>query len=132
MNVTDLIHVYRDGLLEDVLPFWLNHSVDSQFGGFVTSMDRTGAIIDTDKSVWQQGRFTWLLGKLYNTVEQKREWLDAALHGLHFLKSHCFDDSDGRMWFLVSQDGQPIRKRRYSYSESFAAIAYGELARATR
>ncbi len=28
-------------------------------------------------------------------------------------------------------DGRPIRKRRYAFSESFAAIAYGELAKAT-
>ena len=28
-------------------------------------------------------------------------------------------------------DGRPIRKRRYAFSESFAAIAYGEYAKAT-
>ena len=131
MNAAQLIDIYRNGLLQDVLPFWLENSVDSQFGGFITSLDQAGKIIDTDKSVWQQGRFTWLLGKLYNTIDSNQRWLDAALHGLKFIQSHCFDKSDGRMWFLVSRDGQPIRKRRYSYSESFAAIAVGELARAT-
>ena len=35
------------------------------------------------------------------------------------------------MWFQVTRDGRPIRKRRYAFSESFAAIAYGELAKAT-
>jgi N-acylglucosamine 2-epimerase len=35
------------------------------------------------------------------------------------------------MWFHLTRDGRPIRKRRYSFSESFAAIAYGEYARAT-
>jgi len=35
------------------------------------------------------------------------------------------------MWFHVTRDGRPIRKRRYAFSESFAAIAYGEYAQAT-
>jgi N-acylglucosamine 2-epimerase len=35
------------------------------------------------------------------------------------------------MWFHLTRDGRPIRKRRYAFSEAFAAIAYGEYARAT-
>ncbi|WP_145178105.1 AGE family epimerase/isomerase [Rubripirellula lacrimiformis] len=126
-----LIATYRDGLLNDTLPFWITHSVDRQHGGFMTSLNRDGTVIDTDKSVWQQGRFTWLLGELYNNVEQRDEWLELAKHGAEFLDQHCFDPSDGRMWFHLARDGSPIRKRRYAFSESFAAIAYGELAKAT-
>lgn len=122
---------YRDGLLNDTLPFWINHCVDHKHGGFMMSLARDGSIIDTDKGVWQQGRFTWLLGELYNNVEPREEWLELAKHGARFLDQHCFDPSDGRMWFHVSREGQPIRKRRYAFSESFAAIAYGELAKAT-
>jgi N-acylglucosamine 2-epimerase len=125
-----LLSCYRDGLLNDVLPFWIDHSVDKEHGGFMTCLGQDGAIIDTDKGVWQQGRFTWLLGELYNTVEQREEWLQLAQHGADFLDRHCFDPADGRMWFHVTRDGRPIRKRRYAYSESFAAIAYGELAKA--
>ena len=131
-RINHLMAVYRDGLLHDTLPFWLDHGVDRQYGGFMTCLDRDGTVLDTDKGVWQQGRFTWLLGELYNQVEQRTEWLDVARMGVHFLERHCFDPADGRMWFHVTRDGRPIRKRRYAFSESFAAIAYGELAQATR
>jgi len=127
----ELIAVYRDGLLNDTLPFWVDHCVDRQHGGFTMALDRDGSIVDTDKGVWQQGRFTWLLGELYNNVEQRDEWLELAKHGTQFIDRHCFDPADGRMWFHVTQNGAPIRKRRYAFSESFAAIAYGELAKAT-
>lgn len=131
VRAQDLIAVYRDGLLNDTLHFWTRHCVDREFGGFMMSLDRDGTNIDTDKGVWQQGRFTWLLGKLYNQVERRDEWLKLAIHGCKFIDDHCFDPNDGRMWFHLTRDGKPIRKRRYAFSECFAAIAYGELFKAT-
>ncbi|QDV25606.1 AGE family epimerase/isomerase [Aureliella helgolandensis] len=130
-RIADLRRTYRDGLLEDTLPFWIEHCVDREFGGFMMSLDRDGSVIDTDKGVWQQARFTWLLGELYNNVERRGEWLELAMHGASFLDNHCFDPTDGRMWFHVTRQGEPIRKRRYAFSECFAAIAYGELYQAT-
>ena len=130
-RIDSLIAVYRDGLLDNTLPFWIEHAVDRQCGGFITSLDRDGTIVDTDKGVWVQGRFTWMLGELYNNVEQRPEWLELARHGGDFIERHCIDPADGRMWFHLSREGHPIRKRRYAYSESFAAIAFGELAKAT-
>ena len=127
-----LLTTYRDGLLDDVLPFWIRHCVDPNFGGFITSLDQDGSIVDTDKNVWQQGRFTWLLGELYNNVRKEKRWLQLALNGAQFIDQYCFDLDDGRMWFHLTREGEPIRKRRYAYSESFAAIAYGELFKATR
>lgn len=128
---SELLAIYRDGLLHDTIPFWLSYGVDHQHGGIITSLNRDGTIIDTDKGIWQQGRFAWLLGELYNNVEQRSEWLDLARQTVNFLNQHGFDPSDGRMWFHLTREGQPIRKRRYAFSEAFAAIALGELAQAT-
>ncbi|MGB7345639.1 MAG: AGE family epimerase/isomerase [Pirellulaceae bacterium] len=128
----ELICTYRDGLLQDTLPFWKDHCVDREYGGFTMSLDHDGTVVDSDKGVWQQARFTWLLGELYNRVEPRPDWLELAQHGITFIEQHCFDKADGRMWFHVTRDGRPIRKRRYAYSESFTAIAYGELAKATK
>lgn len=127
----ELIAIYRDGLLGNTLPFWTTHCVDREHGGFMMALARDGTLLDTDKGVWQQARFTWLLGELYNNVEPRQEWLELAKHGAAFLDQYCFDPSDGRMWFHLTREGKPIRKRRYAFSESFAAIAYGELAKAT-
>ncbi|MCA9248187.1 MAG: AGE family epimerase/isomerase, partial [Planctomycetales bacterium] len=127
----ELLALYRDSLLCDIVPFWMRHAVDSEHGGFMTCLNRDGAIVDTDKGIWQQGRAAWLFGELYNNVEPRDEWLALAQSGVDFLDAHGFDPADGRMWFHVTREGRPIRKRRYAFSESFAAIAYGELARAT-
>lgn len=130
-RIDELIGVYRDGLLEDTLPFWIEHGPDREWGGFFTALDRDGTVIDTDKGVWQQCRAAWLFGELYNNVEPREEWLDLARLCIEFIDRHGFDPDDGRMWFHLTREGRPIRKRRYAFSESFAAVAYGELARAT-
>ncbi len=54
-----LCTLYRDTLLHDVLPFWLKHGMDREFDDIITSLDRDGAILDTDKSIWFQGRAAW-------------------------------------------------------------------------
>ena len=129
-RIESLLAVYRDGLLQDTLPFWFPRCVDQEHGGFMTALNRDGSIIDTDKCVWQQGRATWLLATLYVTVEQRKEWLEWAENGLTFMQRHCFD-TDGRMFFQVTREGKPLRKRRYVFSEAFAAIAHAAWARAT-
>jgi len=128
-RLDQLIAVYRDGLLKDTIPFWINHCVDQEYGGFMFCLDRDGSVIDTDKGMWHQGRFTWTLSHLYNTVEKRADWLQLAKHGVDFIRKYGFDD-DGRMWFQVTQDGRPIRKRRYTSTETFATIALAEYGRA--
>ena len=129
-RIAELIAVYQEGLLEDTLHFWLLHSVDREHGGFMFCLDRDGTIIDTDKGMWQHGRFTWLLATLYNTVEPRPEWLELARHGIEFLRRHGFD-ADGRMFFQVTREGRPLRKRRYVFTEAFGAVALAAYARAS-
>ncbi|HEX8914528.1 MAG TPA: AGE family epimerase/isomerase, partial [Humisphaera sp.] len=125
-----LAATYRSALLDDVVPFWLRHGVDRENGGFLTALARDGAVIDTDKSVWFQGRGAWTFATLYNTVDRRPEWLEAARGGIEFLRRHAAGPG-GKMYFTVTRDGRPLRMRRYVYSESFAAIANAAYARAT-
>ncbi|MCC7010317.1 MAG: AGE family epimerase/isomerase [Acidobacteria bacterium] len=117
-----LLSIYRDGLLHDTVPFWIPRAVDAECGGFLTCLDRDGSVLQTDKPVWVQGRLTWLLATLYNTIERREDWLAYARHGVEFLTRHGFD-ADGRMFYAVTRDGRPLRKRRYLFSETFTIIA---------
>lgn len=123
MDLKTLEASYRDGLLLDTVPFWLPRAVDKECGGFFNALNRDGTVMATDKSVWLQARFSWMLSALYAHAEQRQEWLDLSRHGIAFLEKHCFD-SDGRMFFWVTRDGRPLRKRRYVFSETFTALAF--------
>ncbi|MCH2288033.1 MAG: AGE family epimerase/isomerase, partial [SAR324 cluster bacterium] len=129
-GIEALKKVYRDGLLNDTLPFWIKHSVDRKYGGFTICLDRDGTVIDTDKGIWSQGRFTWLLSTIYSEVEKNPEWMELAKHGIDFIRKYGFDD-DGRMFFSVTQSGKPLRKRRYIFSESFTVAAFAAYAKAS-
>lgn len=123
-------HFYQDFLLNNILPFWIENGLDRQYGGMLTCLDREGNLFNSDKSVWFQGRATWLFSRLYNTFEPRQDWLEASGLVYQFLIKHGFD-ADRRMFFSVTRDGQPLQKRRYWFSESFAAIACAEYARAS-
>ena len=116
---------YKDDLTENILPFWLKHGLDTVNGGFYTCLNRDGSLMDTTKSVWFQGRGGFVFAHAYNTIEQKPEWLAASKSAVEFLEKYCFD-TDGRMYFEVTAEGVPLRKRRYLFSECFAAIAMSE------
>lgn len=127
----DLSAFYHDRLFNDCVPFWFPRSVDEEHGGFLHCFDHDGSLVDDDKSVWAQGRMSWMLLTLYQDYERRPEWLAWAESGLRFLEEKCVDPADGRMFFHVARDGTPLRKRRYAYSESFAAIAFAAHASAT-
>lgn len=121
-RLAELSTIYRDGLLNDVVPFWLRHGLDREHGGIMTALNRDGSVIDTDKGLWQQGRFVWLLATLCHTVEPRQEWKSAAESTINFIRRAAHSDGD-HMYFQVTREGAPLRRRRYVYTESFAAIA---------
>ncbi len=134
MNVKEYIkswaESYKKDLTENIMPFWMKYGLDRENGGVYTCVDRDGSLMDTTKSVWFQGRFAFICSFAYNNVEKNQEWIDAAKSTLEFIEKHCFDEQ-GHMYFSVTAEGKPLRKRRYVFSETFAAIAMSEYALAT-
>ena len=86
-----------------MVPFWLRHSLDREFGGYFTCPDRDGEIYDTRKYIWLQGRAAWTFSKLYNEVETREEWLEAARLIVEFLRRHAFD-AQGRCYFSLTRE----------------------------
>ncbi len=121
---------FKKYLTDDVLKFWLDNSIDNENGGIFTSLTKEGEIYGREKSVWFQGRALWSFCKAYNTVDKNPRYLTAAKKLYEFLP-RCVD-SDGRMFFTVTEDARPIQKRRYFFSETFAAIGCAEYYKATK
>ncbi len=116
---------YLEDLRTDILPFWLKYGLDRENGGVYTCLDRDGTLMDGTKSVWFQGRFGFIAALAYNRIEKNPEWLAASRSCIDFIERHCID-SDGHMFFKVTAEGAPVQKRRYVFSECFAAMAMAE------
>ena len=121
-----LAQLYKTELLDRVVPFWLNKSQDTDFGGYFTCLDRDGSVYDTDKFIWLQGREVWMFSKLYNTVEPRQEWLDAAIQGAEFLKKYGHD-GNLNWYFALDREGHPLVEPYNIFSYTFAVIAFGQL-----
>ena len=120
---------FKEYLTSDVLPFWLEHAIDEEYGGIFTQLDKDGRVYGTEKSVWFQGRALWVFSKAYNRIEKNGKYLSAAKKIYEFLP-RC-SGSDGRMFFTVTREGKEIQKRRYYFSETFAAIGCAQYYKAS-
>jgi N-acylglucosamine 2-epimerase len=128
---------YRSELYTRVLPFWLDCSQDTEYGGYFTCLLRDGTVFDTDKFIWLQGREVWMLSTLYNKVPQgevseetRKAWLDAAIGGAEFLKRYGHD-GNLNWYFSLDREGHPLVEPYNIFSYTFAVIAFGQLALAT-
>ncbi|MDF9797585.1 N-acylglucosamine 2-epimerase [Catalinimonas alkaloidigena] len=131
MNEQAYASLYANTLLQDVIPFWMQHSGDASYGGYLTCLDRKGKTFDTDKFIWLQCRQVWCFSMLYNRVEQKQEWLDFALQGAEFLKKFG-RDAQGNWYFSLTREGKPLVQPYNIFSDCFAAMAFGQLSQATQ
>lgn len=100
---------YIDHLNTVLLPFWLEHAVDEEYGAFYTCFNNAGTkLLSTDKFTWSQGRFVWVWSKLagmdvFTSIERER-FAALARSGAEFLMKHCLMPN-GNCAFLMSRDG---------------------------
>jgi N-acylglucosamine 2-epimerase len=121
---------YRSELLDRVIPFWLRHSLDPDYGGYFTCLTREGAVYDSRKYIWLQGRAVWMFAKLYNELEPRPEFLAAARSILDFLRQYA-KDSQGRYYFSLTREGSPAFFQRKPYAAVFAMLGMLEFSKAT-
>ncbi|MBI3210670.1 MAG: AGE family epimerase/isomerase [Candidatus Solibacter usitatus] len=121
-DLLELRERYQRNLFDSVIPFWLNHSLDLECGGQLNCLTRDGRVYDSRKYVWMMGRAVWMFSRLYNQVERRQEWLDAAHSILEFLLRHA-RDAEGRCYFSVTRDGRPVFFQRKPYAAFFLALA---------
>ena len=130
MDFKKLANRYKTELLDSVLPFWLKNSIDKEYGGYFSCLDRDGSVYDTDKFIWLQGREVWLFSMLCNKLGKKQEWLDAAIQGAEFLKKYGHN-GDYDFYFSLTREGKPLVEPYNIFSNTFACMAFAQLAKAT-
>lgn len=130
VDFKEIVSRYEKELMENCLPFWLEHSQDKEYGGYFSCLNRDGSVYDTDKFIWLQGREVWMFAMLYNNVEKNQQWLDCAIQGAEFLKKYGHDEN-WDFYFSVNREGRPLVQPYNIFSNTFACMAFAQLAKAT-
>ena len=109
-----LLQHYNRELFENILPFWMENGIDWENGGFFTCFSNDGSKkLFNHKFTWSQGRFVWMLARLYRQFEGKRpeserkKWLEAAKAGAEFLMKYSRLEN-GNCAFILNEKGKPI------------------------
>ena len=123
-------NIFLDELVNEVIPFWQNFSLDKVNGGFFTSIDDKNKVFDTDKFIWLQARQVWMFATLYEQVDNKKEWLEISKNGAKFLKKFGHDGSYN-WYFSVTKNGRPLISPYNIFSYTFSCMAFGKLYKIT-
>lgn len=138
LDFSTLAALYKTTLLDNVIPFWETHSIDSACGGYFTGLSHDGSVYDTDKFIWLQNRQVWTFSMLCNQLgdppnkpaHRRDRWLTIAKNGADFLAQHG-RDQDGNWYFSLTQAGNPLIQPYNIFSDCFAAMAFSQYALAS-
>ena len=123
-------HRYHGELKDRVLPFWLEHAMDHEYGAYFTCLDRDGSIYDTEKYMWMQWRIVYMFAWFSMTDLNRPELLPEARQGFDFLTRHGRSD-DGTYYFALNRQGVPSVAPYNIFSDCFAAMGAAAMFKAT-
>jgi N-acylglucosamine 2-epimerase len=116
---------YYSVLFDDIIPWWSNYSIDREYGGYFTRLERDGKPYAYDKDMWMTAREIWMFSHLYNKYKKDPTWYENAQHGLDFMLKYAFMEN-GKMYFRLNRQGKELSHSLSLYTEVFASIAVAE------
>lgn len=139
-NIREEFLFYKNCIENDLLPFW-NRYLDHKYGGIYTCISNDGKeLINTDKYIWSQGRFLWVLSKSADLVKKgilngdSDSYLEFANKTYRFVKEKAFLENGGCA-YLVAENGEkketlPGKGYHTSlYVDGFVSAGFAEYAR---
>ncbi len=119
---------WRRQLSDQVMPYWYNHSIDPDHGGYVLD-----DAVSPEKLVVTQARLIWGFAHAYRLGlrDPKREYLGTAEQGYRFLLAHFLDRENGGYFWTTDRPGQPVDARKFLYGQAAVIFALVEYYRAS-
>jgi len=117
----EYLDIYREFLLDDILPYWKRNGLDHVYGGFLNCMDDDGTIFSEEKYMWSQGRGLWTLAHIVGTYDPTGEWRDIAEKTCRFLVDNAIDEN-GDFSNRLSREGKKLDGPTSIYSDIFTVM----------
>jgi mannobiose 2-epimerase len=131
-EVLDVLSNSERYLTETLLPFWIERSPDSEFGGFLTYFDRNGRPTgETTKTFLMQIRMLYTMASAHRAGYGAGQCGRLARMGAKFIIDNYWDSlHEGWLW-IADRQGQPIVTSKVGYGQCFGMYAFSEYALST-
>lgn len=117
-------------LLENILPFWMNHAVDRENGGFYGKIHNDLFVEkDAPKGGVLNARILWTFSAAYR-IYGRQEYLEIAQRAFNYIRNFFIDAESGGIFWLIDYTGNPIETRKQVYAQAFMIYAFSEYYRA--
>ena len=114
-------------LTESLLPFWIERSPDTGFGGFLTYFDRHGRSTgETEKTFLMQIRMLYTMASAHRAGYGNGRCADLARMGAEFLLEHYWDNEYGGWYWVADRAGTPTVTDKVGYGQCFGLYAMSE------
>ncbi len=119
----------KDTIQNHIIPFWLDKSVDKEYGGYITSFDENGEFDGNGiKNIVTQSRMVWGFSYLKDLAreEDKARMQEAARQGAEYLMNEFWDKEYGGFYWLLNRDGSVADPAKLTYGEGFGVYALAQ------
>ena len=119
-----------DELTNNILPWWIEHDVDEEHGGFYGAVTNDNAPVPhATRFLTLNARLVWTFSAAYRVMGNP-EYKKMADRAYNYFIKYFWDDEYNAANNRVDEFGDPVSKQRYIYGEAFAIYGLSEYARA--
>ena len=119
-------------LNNELLPFWLDRTLDHTNGGFITHFDKNGKDTGEDeKSMLGQARSIFVYSSAYRNGYGGNQTAELARLGVDFLLDKMWDSVHGGFFWMTDRAGNVKIDEKIVYGHSFAIYSLSEYSLAT-
>ncbi|MEF2964762.1 AGE family epimerase/isomerase [Paenibacillus sp. M1] len=118
-------------LQDNILQFWIDHTIDNEHGGFIGGIDQNLVTNSkADKGLVLNARILWTFASAHR-LYPSNEYLKMAERAYDYLLSHFLDREHGGLFWMVDYLGKPVQDKKQVYGQAFVIYALAEYHRAT-
>jgi cellobiose epimerase len=118
-------------LRTNILPFWLEHAIDEQYGGFRGQIANDLTIDPfAPKGLILNARIVWTFSKAFS-VYGEEVYRQTARRAYDYITEHFWDTEFHGVYWLVDYLGRPVESKKRIYGQAFAVYALAEYHRTT-